>query len=100
MWLYQATLFGADAVNAQAAIAMGESNIPALVIHGSTDTQVSAQRGSILAHKDEIDSENIEFLLWDEPGSSDHTGLLYDPDGTANEELMETIHRFLLESIK
>lgn len=99
LWLYQTLLFGPRAVNAEAAQIIGESGVPALVIHGSADTQVSAERGSILAHKKELEADHVTVLYLEEPDSG-HTSLLFDPDGTANEELMDEIHRFLLESIK
>lgn len=99
LWLYQALLFGTRAVNAEAAKTIGESNVPTLVIHGSGDTQVSAQRGSIYAHKGALEGDHVTVLYWEEPNSG-HTQLLFDPDGTANEELMEEIHLFLQRSIK
>ena len=99
LWLYQAMLFGPETVNAQAARTIGESGVPALVIHGSADTRVSAETGSILSHKGDLQGDHVTVLYWDEPDSG-HTQLLFDPDGTANKELMDAIHAFLLESIK
>lgn len=99
LWLYQTMLFGPRAVNAQAAEAIGESNVPTLVIHGSGDAQVSAQRGSIYAHKEALEGSHVTILYWEAPNSG-HTSLLFDPDGTANQELMDQIHLFLQRSIK
>ena len=99
LWLYQAMRFGPDAVNAQAAKTIGESGVPTLVIHGSADTRVSADKGSILSHKEDLEESHVTVLLRETPDSG-HTQLLFDPDGTANKELMDAIHAFLLESIK
>ena len=99
LWLYQAMLFGPEAVNAQAARTIGESGVPTLVIHGSADTRVPAGKGSILSHKGDLAGDHVTALYWDDPDSG-HTQLLFDPDGTANEELMDVIHAFLRESIK
>ena len=99
LWLYQAALFGPEAVNARAAKAIGESGVPTLVIHGSADTEVSAEKGSILSHKGELEGDHVTVLYWEAPDSG-HTQLLFAPDGTANEELMDAIHAFLLDRIE
>lgn len=96
LWLYQGMLFDPRTVSLQAHDQLEQSRVPALVIHGSSDSQVPADRFSIYAHRDEVRRPEVEFLLWDEDGYDGHTDLLFDPDGTANRELMERIHQFLL----
>lgn len=96
LWLYQAMLFGADRVNSQAWQAISEENIPVLVVHGRQDETFSADAGAITAYRDAIASSNVEYLLCD----AGHTDILYDADGTANDELVAQIHDFLIRSIE
>lgn len=96
LWLYQALLFGADTVGIQAHEQLSESDVPALVIHGAMDAQVPLDLHSILSHQEEVKGENTQFLVWSEQQQDGHTSLLFDADGTANNELMDTIHSFLL----
>ena len=100
LWLYQAFRFGPRRVGLDAAKTISQSSTPVLVIHGYDDPQVPADRDSIFSHRERVSSADASFLLWEEPGSQGHTDLLFDPDGTANNELMDTIHSFLLEKIK
>lgn len=99
LWLYQAMLFGTRTVDLEAAEEISDSDVPVLVIHGADDEQIPADRLSILSHRDEIDPEGVTYILWDKPGESGHTDLLFSPEGTANEELMEQIHGFLSECV-
>ena len=93
LWLYQVMLFGTDTVNLDASRIISRGTVPVLVVHGLSDGQVDSS--SILSNKDQIDSELVEYLLCD----AGHTDLIYDADGTANDALMESIHKFLLRSI-
>lgn len=100
LWLYQALIFGADTLNLAADEEISKSDVPVLLVHGKEDTQVPIDRYSIVSHKDEITSQNVEYLIRSSPDNSGHTDLLFDEDGTANDELMQEIHEFLLKSIK
>ena len=40
-----------------------------------------------------------DLFICDDPHQDGHTNLLYDLDGTANDELMEQVHAFLTESV-
>ena len=95
LWLYQAMLFGSDTLQLQASDVIARQDVPVLVVHGTQDTRIPVDAGSIIAHRDDLDASRAEFLLWD----GGHTDLLYDPDGTANDALMAQIHAFLLRSI-
>ncbi len=95
LWLYQASLFGADILDQSAAQAISDSTVPVLVIHGSQDTQVPVNSSSILSHREQITSSQVEYLLCD----AGHTDLLYDADGTASNALIRNIHEFLLRSL-
>ncbi len=95
LWLYQAMLFGADTLGLQAAEVISKSNVPTLVVHGTMDSQVPMDTCSIISHRDEITSSQVEYLLCD----AGHTDLLYGQDGTANNALMEDIHTFLIRSL-
>ncbi len=99
LWLYQATLFGAETVNLSADKILSNSDIPVLVIHGEEDIQVPVSRYSIYSHKDNIVSDKVQYCVRSAPDQSGHSDLLFDADGTANREVMETIHTFLRENI-
>ena len=96
LWLYQAMLFGTPTLQRQADQVISQCAVPVLVVHGTQDTQVPTDRCSIISHKEQITSDKVEYLLCD----AGHTDLLYDADGTANDELMEHIHNFLIHSIE
>lgn len=91
LWLYQATLFDADAVNLDASEELARANIPALVVHGSRDESVPAEEFSIFSHRDRF-SASVLLL-----GDAGHTDLLFDRDGAARGDLMAQIHAFLLQ---
>ena len=93
LWLYQAELFGKDVLQQQACEAIDQSQIPVLVVHGTQDDMDDAL---VMAHKEQIHSQNVEYLVC----QAGHTDLLYDADGTANDDLMEQIHAFMLRSIE
>ncbi|MBR4017350.1 MAG: alpha/beta fold hydrolase [Oscillospiraceae bacterium] len=94
LWLYQTMLFGRETVDLQAAEIISRQDVPVLVIHGSGDQRISVDKGSIMAHCQALSSVQAEYLLRD----GGHTDLLYDADGTANDDLMEEIHTFLIRS--
>jgi alpha-beta hydrolase superfamily lysophospholipase len=96
LWLHQAALFGTDLLNTQAHEALSETDVPVLLIHGTGDADVPADAGAIIAYKEEIGEDHVEYLLWD----GGHTDLLYDADGTASDALMASIHAFLLTSLQ
>ncbi len=100
LWVYQAYLFGTDVLNMSAEDAISNVDVPVLIIHGNNDEMVPKDKFSIISHKDDIDSDNIEYILCSEEGQDGHTNLLFDEDGTANEELMNEINEFLTKSIK
>ena len=96
LWLYQASLFGSDTLNQNAAKILSDTTTPVLVIHGTRDSQIPADSHSIISHQDEIASSLVEYLLCD----AGHTDILYDEDGTASDTLIQSIHEFLLRSIQ
>ena len=95
LWLYQAMLFGADTLEMDAYKAIAEGNVPVLVVHGSKDEKIPVDSSSIISYKEQLSSAQVEFLLCD----AGHTDIMYDPDGTANDALIQNIHHFLLRSI-
>ncbi len=94
LYLYQAALFGGEAVDTDAAREIAQSDIPVLVVQGAADPQMRAEKYSIYAQREQIPQGKAEYYLCAEPGRDGHTDLLYDADGTANDALMERIHRF------
>lgn len=100
LWLYQTMRFGGDIANRNAVDAINESGVPVLIVHGTGDTTVPLDAFSIISHKEDIDAENTAYFLCDEPQQDGHTDLLFDTDGTANDELMDTIDAFLTQHVK
>lgn len=97
LWLYQASLFGADAVNADAAEVVANSDVPVLVIHGQGDTDIPAERFSIASHRAEL--TRAECRIYAEAGQDGHTSILFDADGGANPLLMADIDDFFTRSV-
>lgn len=95
LWLYQAYLFGRDTLNLSAAEAISGCEVPVLVIHGSQDQQVPVDRYSILSHKEEITSRQVEYSVY----PAGHTDILFDAKGGANSALMKQIHEFFAKSV-
>lgn len=100
LWLYQVSLFDEDTVSLQADDCISNSEVPTLVIQGDADDTAPMDAGSIYSHKDEITSEHVEYYICDVPGQNGHTDLLFDPDGTANDVLMETIDTFFNDQMQ
>lgn len=100
LWLYQTMRFGGDIANRNAAEAINESGVPVLIVHGTNDATVPLDEFSIISHKEDITAQDTAYFLCDEPLQSGHTDLLFDTDGTANDELMETIEAFLAQHVK
>ena len=100
LWLYQTMLFGGDIANRKAVSAINESGVPTLIVHGTQDTAVPMDAFSIISHKEDITAQNTEYFLCDEPQQDGHTNLLFDTDGTANDELMDVVENFLTEHVK
>lgn len=98
LWLYQTLLFGAQQVDLRASDCVAASDVPVLVIHGAADRQVPMDRYSLISHRDQITAPQVQYLIWDQPGSSGHTDLLFDQQGRANADLMAQICRFLKQS--
>ncbi len=99
LWAYQALLFGAEKTNLKASEAISESNVPVLIINGDKDETAPLDETSIISHRDEIKGDNAEYIIRTSPDASGHTNLLFDPDGTANNEIIEQINSFLIKSI-
>ena len=100
LWLYQTMLFGTEPVGLRADRVLSDTDTPVLLVHGEDDTTVPMDKFSIVSHRDEIDSPHTEYLIRRAPDSAGHTDLLFDTDGTANDEVIRSIHEFLTEHIK
>lgn len=99
LWLYQTMLFGSETVNLRADKAISATDTPVLLIHGEDDKLIPADKYSIISHKDSLDCDNVEFIMRSHPDNSGHTNLLFDDDGTADDELMGIINEFLTKHI-
>ena len=100
LWLYQVMLFGTDIADRNAVDAINESGVPVLVVHGTGDTTVPMDQYSIISHADDLKEAQVDYFICDEPQQDGHTDLLFDTDGTANDELMEKVHTFFLAHAK
>lgn len=100
LWAYQAMLFGTNTLNLNAAEEISKSDTPCLIIHGENDSDVPLDRFSIISHKEDIKSDNVEYLICRSPQNSGHTDLLFDNDNTANDYLLEKINAFLIKQVK
>ncbi len=99
LWLYQAMLFGSDTLNMCADEEISQSDVPVMVIHGNNDELIPMDKFSIISYSDEIESDNVTYYVCDKDDQNGHTNLLFDKDGTANDELMEEINAFLEQNI-
>lgn len=99
LWLYQTMLFGADTVNLRADKILSATDTPALIIHGENDSNVPIDRFSIISHRDSITNNNAEFYVCKAPDNSGHTDLLFENDGTADNQIIKKINDFLTNSI-
>ncbi len=95
LWLYQVALFGAEAVNANAADTLESTKTPALVIHAAGDKVVPEDRFSIISHIDEIDVDSVTAIEgYGDGNENSHSGILFAEDGKANEDLIKMITDF------
>lgn len=99
LWLYNTILFGDEYTDVSAAEVLSTSEVPALIIHGSDDRTAPADEDAITAYSNEIANQNAEYYICEKPGQNGHTDLLFDPDGTENDELMERITDFISSHI-
>lgn len=96
LWLYQASLFGADAVNTDAAEIVAGSDVPVFLAHGQGDTEIPAERFSVVSHRAEL--SRVECRIYAEAGQDGHTSILFDADGSANAQLMADINDFFVRT--
>lgn len=94
IWMYQTTLFDTQTLQANAAHVLAQAQVPVLLVHGSSDAVIPMEAFSVVAHRDEICNNQVEYLVCSNPGQNGHTDLLFDADGSANDLLMEEINRF------
>lgn len=95
LWLYQTMLFGSETVNLRADKAIAKTDTPVLLIHGEDDDLIPVDKFSIISHRENLTGDNVEFIMRSHPDNAGHTNLLFDDDGTADDELIEIINDFL-----
>ena len=94
IWMYQTTLFDKSVLEASAARALQETQVPVLLVHGSEDGVIPMEAFSVVAHREEITNPRVRYRICTDPGQNGHTDLLFDADGSANDALMEEINAF------
>lgn len=99
LWLYQAMLFGVETTSRSACKEIENSKTPVLLIHGELDEQVPIDKFSIISQIDK-DAKNVTCCVRQFPDNSGHTNLLFDADGTANDEIIQLIDEFLRKNLK
>lgn len=100
LYTYQSMLFGNRVASGNAAQIISENSVPVLIIHGEEDDTAPIEQGSIISHRDEITSDKVEFFVSTADGQDGHTDILFDSDGSSNDEVMEKIENFLEKNIK
>ena len=96
LWLYQKLLFGKyGCVNSADMVA--QSDVPVLVVQGSMDTAATPDQTALYADRKDIITPQVEYYLCDKAGQNGHTDLLFDSDKTANNALVDEIHRFFVK---
>lgn len=99
LWGYQSALFSAKKVSMKADEIIKNSHVPVLLIHGQSDQNVPVDKFSIVSYFKDSQAENVELMLRRSPDNDGHTNILYDDDGTANDEIMLKINDFYKKSI-
>jgi len=89
LYAYQTMVFGKDIMTTTGAEAIDEGDIPALVIHCENDVTVSIDGSSIYAHKDEVENEKAQFMLYENEENAGHTTLLFTKEAN---DYREEIH--------
>ena len=100
LWLYQSMIFGREIVDLKADEILNTTDKPALIIHGANDSSVPIDKFSIISHKEKIKNKNVEYFICSNPKNSGHTDLLFEQDGTADNNVIQKINDFLNKSIK
>ena len=96
MWLYQKLLFG-EYGGMKTAERIDAADVPVLVIQGASDPTATPTDTALYADKEDISSPRVEYYLCDKAGQDGHTDLLFDPDRTANNALVEQLHQFYVK---
>lgn len=99
LWLYNTVLFGEEVTDARCDDILNSTETHTLIVHGLSDETVPLYDDAIFAYKPVVNSPFVKFITVDTPGRDGHTGVLFDDDGTANDELMKQITDFLSENI-
>lgn len=96
LWLYQVALFDTETMKFEADDAIDETGLPFMIVQGSEDDTATADKFSIYAHKDEIESDKVVYEYYTEEGDNQHTDILYEDEDfmIANQDLMEKICAF------
>ena len=97
LWFYNVLLFDVKTVQMRASEEIAESQIPTVIVQGTEDDVALMDQYSIYAHKDEMNSGNVEYYICDIPGQNGHTDLMFDSDGSANDDLMEYLNEFFYD---
>lgn len=99
LWCYQVALFGKKTVSLSAKEEIEKSDTPVLLIHGAEDKEVPLDEFSIISQVDKT-AQNVTCCVREFPDNSGHTNLLFDIDGTANDEIIKMIDDFLQKNLK
>lgn len=96
--LYESMIFGSELSGSSAVEELNKSKIPSLIIQASEDEQIPADKFSIYSHRDEITSENVEYLLYTKSSCNGHVSILYDKNRNPNYDIIEKIADFYKEN--
>ena len=76
MWLNNKLAFGADA-DRTALDGINKTSAPVLIIHGNADAVVEYDGSAIIAQRERISNENVQYLVMDKPGCNGHNSYFY-----------------------
>ena len=72
-----------DALDMTAVAGINSTDAPVLVIHGTNDETVSYDKASIIAHRDRITNDKVEYYEPSEKGRNGHNTYFYSAESNA-----------------
>ena len=74
LWIQQKILFG-DVIDVSATDGINNTDTPVMIIHGVQDEAVSYYRAGIIAHQNEINNPNVQYVAITEENHNGHNNI-------------------------
>jgi len=97
LWIYQRMLFG-KAASFNAVDAINNSDVPALIIHGTEDDFVLYEGSSIISNKKSITNPKADFISISAPGQNGHNNLFRSKEAMDYIDELNVEYRKLYDS--